>query len=311
MCSERWCCCREHILKTKHTQVHSCLLALVKRIGMTSCTNWKPKFNKWKPDIIFAFVRRFWELSSSKEIDHSQVPSNQLHNCTIVIVVNRFLPTTPMLRGDQCWMLLRSQVSTASGSWMRQRQVSAQSCQMLMWKQEFYWQWYILHFSLQLHWHMESINRIFLLPRRKRGMLYLWIWAILDTKHQCVPLIRVNSRCEETTENMLNMCKKLVLFDLLLVLSSPLPDTVHCFWLRTRRERLWRGFGKAFLWGICQQVQAWCKVKAKSFGSAVPGVWKVEKAHERQLVRPATQHRVLHEWHWCLWEIEQVNQDLL
>lgn len=154
---------------------------------------------------------------------------------------------------------------------------------------------------------MGSTSRISLLPRRKRGMLCLWIWAILDTKHQCVPLIRVNSRCEETTDNRLNICKRIVLlFDSLLALSSHLPDTVHCLWPRTRRKRLWRGPGKAFLWGICQQVQAWCQVEAKGFGSAVPGVWKAEKAHERQLVRPATQHRVLHEWHRCVWKNEQV-----
>ncbi|CAF99070.1 unnamed protein product [Tetraodon nigroviridis] len=34
-------------------------------------------------------------------------------------------------------------------------------------------------------WLMGSINRISLLPRRRRGMLCLWIWAILDTKRQC------------------------------------------------------------------------------------------------------------------------------
>lgn len=159
---------------------------------------------------------------------------------------------------------------------------------------------------------MGSINRISLLPRRKQGMLCLWIWAILDTKRQCVPLIRVNSRYEVITDIVLNICKRLVLlFDALSSLSSHPPDPVHCFWPRTRRKRFWWGSGKAFLWGIWQQVQAWCQVKAKGFGSALPGVWKAEKAHERQLLRPAAEHRVLHEWHWCLWKNEQVNQCIL
>lgn len=52
---------------------------------------------------------------------------------------------------------------------------------------------------------MGSTNRTSPLPKRKRGMLCLWIWAILDTKRQCVPLIRVNSRCEETTDDMFNI----------------------------------------------------------------------------------------------------------
>lgn len=42
---------------------------------------------------------------------------------------------------------------------------------------------------------MESINRISLVLRRKPGTLCSWTLAILDTKHQCVPLIRANSRC--------------------------------------------------------------------------------------------------------------------
>lgn len=49
--------------------------------------------------------------------------------------------------------------------------------------------------SLQLPWHMESTNRICLLLRRRPGMWCLWTWAILDTRHLCVPLIRANSRC--------------------------------------------------------------------------------------------------------------------
>lgn len=84
-------------------------------------------------------------------------------------------------------------------------------------------------FPLQLHWHMGSINRIFLLPRRKQGMLSLWTWAILDTKHQCVPLIRANSRCEETAVNMSNTRNRPICCLTLLALSSRLPDTVHCF----------------------------------------------------------------------------------
>lgn len=42
---------------------------------------------------------------------------------------------------------------------------------------------------------MGSINRISLLPRRRPGMWCLWTWAILDTRHQCVPSIRAKSRC--------------------------------------------------------------------------------------------------------------------
>lgn len=159
---------------------------------------------------------------------------------------------------------------------------------------------------------MGSINRIFLLQRRKRGMLSLWTWAILDTKHQCVPLIRANSRCEEMAVNTLNMCNRLIsLFDTLLALSAHLPDTVHCFWPRTGRKRLWWGSGKAFLRGVWQQVQAWRQDKAKGFGSALPGVWETEKANECQLIRPAAQYRVLHERHWRLRKNEQVNQHLL
>lgn len=169
----------------------------------------------------------------------------------------------------------------------------------------------IAHFPLQLHWHMGSINRISLLLRRKPGMLSLWTWAILDTKHQCVPLIRANSRWEETAANMSNTSNRPIRCLTPLALSSHLPDTVHCFWPRTGRKRLWWGSGKTFLWGIWQQVQAWRQVKAKGLGSALPGVWKAEKANERQLIRPATQYRVLHERHWCLWKNEQVKQHVL
>lgn len=48
---------------------------------------------------------------------------------------------------------------------------------------------------MQLLWRTEFTSRISLLPRRKPGMLCLWTSAILDTKHQSVPLIRGNSRC--------------------------------------------------------------------------------------------------------------------
>lgn len=158
-------------------------------------------------------VTYFCRYSPSK---HFQVV---WYNYKSVIIVDRFPPTTLMLRGDQCWMLLRSQVSTASGSWMRQLQVGMRNFgidgRFLQVFKFFFGSRSsiidnILPFSLQLRWHMGSINRIFLLLRRKRGMLSLWTWAILDTKHQCVPLIRANSRCEEMTVNTLNMCYRLI-----------------------------------------------------------------------------------------------------
>lgn len=48
---------------------------------------------------------------------------------------------------------------------------------------------------MQLLWRTESTSRTSRLLRRKPGMLCLWTWVILDTKHQCVPLIRGNWRC--------------------------------------------------------------------------------------------------------------------
>lgn len=42
---------------------------------------------------------------------------------------------------------------------------------------------------------MASISKIFLSLRRRPGTWCLWTWAILDSRHQCVPLTRANSRC--------------------------------------------------------------------------------------------------------------------
>lgn len=89
------------------------------------------------------------------------------------------------------------------------------------------------HFSLQLHWRMESTNRISLLPRRKPGMLCSWTLAILDTKHQCVPLIRANSRCVEnkstySTFSFSNLREASHhSFNSFLASSSCLSDTFH------------------------------------------------------------------------------------
>lgn len=88
--------------------------------------------------------------------------------------------------------------------------------------------------------------------------------------------------------------------------SSCFSDTFHSLWPRAGRKGLWRGPGEVFLWGIWQEVQAWCQVKAQSPGEALPGVWKAEKTNECQLLGPAAQHRVLHEWYRRLWKTEQV-----
>lgn len=74
------------------------------------------------------------------------------------------------------------------------------------------------------------------------------------------------------------------------------------------REGLWRGLGEAFLWGIWEEVQAWCEVQAQGSGQALPRVWKAEEADECQLFWPSVKHRVLHEWHRRVCTHEQVSQ---
>lgn len=153
---------------------------------------------------------------------------------------------------------------------------------------------------------MGYINRISLLRRRSPETWCLWISATLDIRHQCVPSIRANSRWNSVSVQQITFQP---LFRPRLIASfSHLSGSCHSMRPPAGRQRFRRGTGQILYRRIWQEVQTWCQVQAQSSGQALPGVWKTEKTHERQLLWPAAEHRVLHEWHWCLWTHEQVDQ---
>lgn len=80
----------------------------------------------------------------------------------------------------------------------------------------------------------------------------------------------------------------------------------NSLWCTVGRKRLWWGACELFLWGFRKEVQAGCKVQAQGSGSPLPGVWKTQKAYECQLLWPAPQYWVFHEWYWRLWTPQQV-----
>lgn len=85
----------------------------------------------------------------------------------------------------------------------------------------------------------------------------------------------------------------------------------HHVWPVPWRAQFWRGLGWLLLWRVQEQVQAQRAWEPEGRAAASPGVREAEEADERQLLRPASEHWVLHEWHWCFQQDEQVQTVLL
>lgn len=91
-------------------------------------------------------------------------------------------------------------------------------------------------------------------------------------------------------------------------LTAPpgLLGSCHYVWPVPRWAQFWWGFGRLLLWRVQEQIQTQREGKPEGCAAAAPGVWETEEADERQLLRPASEHRVLHERHWCFQQDEQV-----
>lgn len=70
-------------------------------------------------DLLVCYSDKILPTDSSAWLRPDFVLMNKLHLYCSVLGY-RFPATTLTQRGDQCWMLLRSPASTASGSWMKQ-----------------------------------------------------------------------------------------------------------------------------------------------------------------------------------------------
>lgn len=227
----------------------------------------------------------------------------------------RFLATTRMPRGGQSLMQLRSLDSTVWGSWMKPQQVNSAAIDLELTHVSFIfisWNLWKVCFTLQWLWHMGFTSRTCQPQRRCPGPWCLWISVTQATRFLCVPLTKASWRCVKSQVSIskhLLSCWigmwNIVVWLFFFFSFAPL-GSCNSLWCTVGRKRLWWGACELFLWGVWKEVQAGCKVQAQGSGSSLPGVWKTQKAYECQLLWPAPQYWVFHEWYWRLWTPQQV-----